>query len=515
MKKLLLIVKFFFIIFFSVIYYTSSQTQELAKKGIKIDLVFCSDAGYKGVYLGTKCPSSRKNKISYTNYLKQNSNLCYLKNNSQELKIIQTEAPCNSIYDKSGIPIIHKGNGNFYVYGIDSLDIQIAKETTQTDSSNDIVEEEKKAKNIVDIVFCKKKNSNDIYPRLRKNLCKSGGYGVEDSSYQEYLKFYEHKRICFKKKLNQIGSFSDCYPENEIYYVKYDGNNFIIDPDQTKKGKKDPVKNNDGLLTALEETEKKLKELKGEKKETKKLNIEIKKVVEETDVIKINEAYSLKCEIEMEDANVTIVSKVVNSKKLRIEGIMSFGDDGDIFFKTDSNIKSNGKISQGKSKTDYSENFDKNLKKAMKKNEGMFTNMTSLNFNTFNLYGKTLIPIKVKDKKKSKVMLDLMKMLVKHDNELKKVIKNLKVNWYDHYLGIANIQEEKFYVLKSYLEMKHPEFGWQVVFNELYAENDTMYVLIHVDSGYTIAMASTLKPICIIYKQNKEVIKVDSSDIIY
>jgi hypothetical protein len=104
-----------------------SQTQKVAKKGIKIDLVFCSDAGYKGVYLGAKCPSSRKNKINYTNYLKQNSNLCYLKNNPQELKIIQTETPCNSIYDKSGMPITHKGNGNFYVYGIDSLDIQIAK----------------------------------------------------------------------------------------------------------------------------------------------------------------------------------------------------------------------------------------------------------------------------------------------------------------------------------------------------------------------------------------------------
>ena len=116
-------------------------------------------------------------------------------------------------------------------------------------------EEEKKAKNILDIIFCKKKNSfgsegyDDIYPRLRKNLCGWSYSGVEASSYQEYLKFYKHKRICFKKKLNQVGSLSDCYPENEIYYVKYDGNNFIIDPDQTKKGKKDPEKNNDDLLT--------------------------------------------------------------------------------------------------------------------------------------------------------------------------------------------------------------------------------------------------------------------------
>ena len=245
------------------------------------------------------------------------------------------------------------------------------------------------------------------------------------------------------------------------------------------------------------------------------LYIEVEKAVEETDVIKINEAYSLKCEIEMEDFNITTVSKVVNSKKLRQEGIMSFGDDGDIFFKTDSNIKSNGKLSKGKTKSDYSTNFDKDLKKAMKKSEDMLMDMSSLNYDTFNVYGKTLIPIKVKDKKKTKAMLDLVKMLVKHDNEMKKVIKNLKVNWYDHYLGIANIQEEKFYVSKGYLEMKHPDEEWQEVFNEMYEGNDTMYILIHVDSGYMIPMASMVESICIIYKQNKEVIKIDSSDIIY
>ena len=244
------------------------------------------------------------------------------------------------------------------------------------------------------------------------------------------------------------------------------------------------------------------------------LYIEVKKVVEETDVIKINEAYSLKCEIEMEDFNITMVSKVVNSKKLRQEGIISFGDDGDIFFKTDSNIKSNGKLSQGKTKIDYSTNFDKDLKKAMKKSENKFKDMPSLNYNTFNVYGKTLIPIKVKDKKKTKAMLDLVKMMGKYDNEMKKIVKNLKVNWYDHYLGIANIQEEKFYVLKSYLEMKHPDEEWEQVFNELNEEDDnTMYILIHVDSGYMIPMASIMESICTIYKQDKEIVAIDTSDI--
>ena len=243
------------------------------------------------------------------------------------------------------------------------------------------------------------------------------------------------------------------------------------------------------------------------------LNIEIKKAIEETDVIKINEAYSLKCEVKMEDMNMTIVSKVVNSKKLRHEGIMSFGDDGDIFFKSDSNIKSNGKISLGKTKIEYSTNFDKDLKKAMKKSENMLKD--SFNYNTFNLYGKTLIPIKVKDKKKTKAYLDLVKVLGKHDNEMKKIIKNLKVNWYDHYLGIANIQEEKFYVLKSYLEMKHPDEQWQEMFNEMSEEDGNIYMLIHVDSGHMIAMQSTMESICIIYKQDKEVIKIDTSDILY
>ncbi len=243
------------------------------------------------------------------------------------------------------------------------------------------------------------------------------------------------------------------------------------------------------------------------------LYIEIKKAIEETDVIKINEAYSVKCEIEAEDFNITMVSKVVNKKKLKQEGIISFGDDGDIFFTTDSNIKSNGKLSQGKTKINYSTNFDKDLKKAMKKNENKFKDMQGLNYNTFNVYGKTLIPIKVKDKKKTKAMLDLMKMMGKYNNEMKKIVKNLKVNWYDHYLGIANIQEEKFYVVKSYLEMKHPDEEWEQAFNELTVEDGNMYILIHVDSGYMITMASGMESICTIYKQDKEIVAIDSSDI--
>ena len=158
-----------------------SQTQKVAKKGIKIDLVFCSDAGYKGVYLGTKCPSSRKNKINYTNYLKQNSNLCYLKNNPQELKIIQTETPCNSIYDKSGIPITHKGNGNFYVYGIDSLDIQIAKKDPTVKPKKKVKVE--KTKNI-------KKNDNDIL------------FSINDDFIFDESKELWHAIVVHKNKIN-------------------------------------------------------------------------------------------------------------------------------------------------------------------------------------------------------------------------------------------------------------------------------------------------------------------------
>ena len=138
---------------------------------------------------------------------------------------------------------------------------------------------------ILDIIFCRRSNTNDIFPRLRKNLCGWAFSGVGESSYQEYLKFYRHKRICFNKKLNQVRSLSDCYPENEIYYVKYDGNNFIFDPKQTSKvANKDSEKKPDNSKNdqaTLDEEKRKIEEEKRKIEEEKRKIAEAKKKQEE------------------------------------------------------------------------------------------------------------------------------------------------------------------------------------------------------------------------------------------
>ena len=211
---------------------------------------------------------------------------------------------------------------------------------------------------------------------------------------------------------------------------------------------------------------------------------------------------------------MTTVLKVVNSKKLKWEGIISFEEDGDLYVKYDAKISSKGKISPQKPKLHYSTNFDKDLKKSMKKQEDMIKHVSHNNSIAYNIYGKTLIPIQIKDKKKTKQMLDLVKMLGINDNEMKKIVKHVKGNFYDHYLGIANIQEEKFYVVNSYLELKHPDEEWNEFFNEM-SEEILFYTLVHVDSGYSIPISNEMESTCAIYKQNKEVIKIDSSDIIY
>ena len=40
---------------------------------------------------------------------------------------------------------------------------------------------------------------------------------------------------------------------------------------------------------------------------------------------------------------------------------------------------------------------------------------------------------------------------------MKNVLKKLKIKVYSHYLGTANIQSEKFYILKIYMAMEHPD----------------------------------------------------------
>ena len=93
------------------------------------------------------------------------------------------------------------------------------------------------------------------------------------------------------------------------------------------------------------------------------------------------------------------------------------------------------------------------------------------------------------------------------DAEMMNVLKKLKIKVYSHYLGTANIQSEKFYILKIYMTMEHPDESFLDEIDEM---SFTMHALIHATSGYNIQMDGESYPVCTIYKQDKELVKIDT-----
>ena len=130
------------------------------------------------------------------------------------------------------------------------------------------------------------------------------------------------------------------------------------------------------------------------------LNIEIKKAAQETEPIKINEEYSMNCVVDDGEFNFELNQKVIKSN-LKTEATMILGEEGEIYFNVKQKINSSGKLSKGNFKIHYSPDFDKDLKKEMKKYMGMFEK-TIENFGVYGIYGKSLVPIQIEDKKLAK-----------------------------------------------------------------------------------------------------------------
>ena len=240
------------------------------------------------------------------------------------------------------------------------------------------------------------------------------------------------------------------------------------------------------------------------------LYIEIEKATQETDIIKINEAYSLKCETEIEDFGFVFNQKVVKSKILKTEAIVEI-EGGQVYIKMNSKINSNGKLSKSAVKVHYSPDMDKDTKNFIKPYMGMLKQITKEGFVNWGIYGKTLKPIQIVDKKKTKSFLSLWKKAVRNDPEMKSILKKMKVKIYDHYIGTTEIQSEKFYVLKTSMTAEHPD----ATASELEEMSETTYTIIHISSGYSIELEEEMPSICTIYKQDKELITFDTSEILY
>jgi hypothetical protein len=252
------------------------------------------------------------------------------------------------------------------------------------------------------------------------------------------------------------------------------------------------------------------------------LYIEIERATQETDILKINEGYKYRCEETYDDYEVIYNASVIKSNVLKSEAVANFGEEGEIYFKITRKISSSGKISKAKVKVHYSPDFNKDFKKIMKKFMKEFKDSMGSDYIATELYGQTLKPIKIEDKKAIKEakrnlqkILKLMPDISPDMNDFIKQFKKIKIiSGYRQYLGTSVIQSEKFYVLKSSVTFEHPDENFIAELSDV-LDGDTLtgYVLFHAASGYSIAMDGQRYPICTIYKQDKELVKIDTSDI--
>ena len=105
-----------------------------------------------------------------------------------------------------------------------------------------------------------------------------------------------------------------------------------------------------------------------------------------------------------------------------------------------------------------------------------------------------------------------MKKMFASDSEMKNILKKLKIKVYQHYLGTANIQSEKFYVVKTYMIAEHPD---ESLLDEVDEMSQTMYTFVHIASGYSLQLDGEMPTICTISKQGKELVKFDTEEIFY
>mgnify|MGYP006182845637 FL=1 len=159
--------------------------------------------------------------------------------------------------------------------------------------------------------------------------------------------------------------------------------------------------------------------------------------------------------------------------------------------------------------------MDKDFKKEFKKFEPFFKEMFSDSFLSFSIYGKTLLPIKIEDKKLSKKVLNMMKKIFAKDKELKKFSQGLKLYSYNHYLGTTLIEKENFYVVKTFISFESPNEELNEFLEQMEESEGLVYTFIHVNSGFAIQAQQEFDTICTINVQGKELIKVDSSDLAF
>ena len=246
-----------------------------------------------------------------------------------------------------------------------------------------------------------------------------------------------------------------------------------------------------------------------------KIHNKTKSIATETKVIKINEGYKFTCEAETEDYTIIFNANPIKSNILKSEAVINFGQLGEIYYKLNQKISSSGKLSKPKFKIHYSSDFDKDFKKIIKKFTKNFKDSITSDFILSDFYGETLKPIKIEDKRASKNAKKIMENLMASLPDMKdlaKEFKKLKMNAYRHYLGTTIIQSEKFYILRSQVVYEHPDENF---LEDLDGNTLTGYAFFHASSGFSfsVVMSEQYYPVCTIYKEDNELVTIDSFEI--
>ena len=266
-----------------------------------------------------------------------------------------------------------------------------------------------------------------------------------------------------------------------------------------------------------------------------KLDIPIKEANQATEILKPNTRYTQSCEVDIDQVVLKQNTKAyINNNKTSLisEFIFDLDEYGQFKIWHDSKIDSKGKLSKTKTKDDYIPGSTEISKKELNLARKFLKDAIKTNVSYFKLiYGNKFVPGKQLNTELGKEALKLIKNNLKiffeaegvDLNILKKFYKKLKLDVYIDYLGSAEIDAEKFYVVNLTQEMQY--VGNDSSFKQFMqeysesAENIT-YMFVHAPSGYYTfnvqyedsEQQEEFNMICTIYKDNQELLEVDISE---
>ena len=269
--------------------------------------------------------------------------------------------------------------------------------------------------------------------------------------------------------------------------------------------------------------------------EMRKLDIPIKEPKQETEIFMPNTRYTQSCEQDIDQFVLKQNTKAyLNNNKMSLisEFIFDLDEYGQFKILHESKVDSKGKLSKTKTKDGYIPGSTEISKKELKQVKKFLKDGIKSNVSYFKLiYGNKFVPGKQLNTKLGKEALKLMKNNLKilfeaeevDINILKKFFKNLKLDVYIDYLGSAEIDTEKFYVVT--MEMKMEYVGNDSTFKQFmqeYSESaeNIVYMFVHASSGYYTfnvqvedsEQQEEMNMICTIYKDNQELLEVDISE---